>query len=389
MSARHDRTGRGVLARLVAANALLEVQFWFPVWLFFLLDRGFTLTQAVLADGLFRFTVVAAEIPLGRWADRLGRRRTYVLLAAASTLVFLAVTAVHDLTTLLVVWICWGLVWALASGAAGAYLYDLAASGQIGGRPERGLALMRACAAAATLVSIVLAGHLYARSIALPFFATAALASVAFALALTLPAVTSTSTAPVLRLREAYGSSRLRALTGAAAVVLLFGWSTQVLFQPLSAERGWGYTTTGWVFAFFALSAMLGHAASTQWRERLTASVLTAWGAMVGAVALLAVASGAGTMAAMALLGFSAAFAGTSLESRLLEQAPSRARATVVGVVSALAGVGIGVARPGLGIITDHHTTGVAFAVWACCGVAMTVPLVLWLRRAAQPVAGR
>src|SRR5690606_19771156 len=127
---------------------------------------------------------------------------------------------------------------------------------------------------------ILLAGHLYSRDIALPFFATAGLAIVALVLALTLPPVAASRSTPVLRLREAYGSSRLRALTGAAALVLLFGWSTQVLFQPLSAERGWGYSTTGWVFAFFTLSAMVGHAVSTQWRERLVLSVLTAWGAM-------------------------------------------------------------------------------------------------------------
>ena len=30
----------------------LEVQFWFPVWLLFLLDRGFTIGQAALADAV-------------------------------------------------------------------------------------------------------------------------------------------------------------------------------------------------------------------------------------------------------------------------------------------------------------------------------------------------
>lgn len=382
MSATLDRPHRAVLPRLVLATSLLEVQFWFPVWLFFLLDRGFSLTEAVLADGIFRFTVVAAEVPLARVADRVGRRRTMLVLAAGHVGVFLAISAVHGLADLVVVWILWGLVWALASGASGAYLYDLAGSGQIPHRPERALAAMRASAAAATLISIVMAGHLYARDVALPFIVTAVLALAALLVVATLPEVTVTRERVHVRLREVYGSAHLRALTTAAGLVLLFGWSTQVLFQPLSAEQSWSATTTGRIFAAFAFSGMVGHVLSTQWRGQWRTTLLLAWATMVAAVAALAVSPGGWAVAAMALLGLSAAFAGTSLESRLLAATPLQARATALAVVSALAGVGIGLARPALGIVTDHHTTTAAFALWAVCGVALTLPLVVSLRRA-------
>ena len=57
----------------------LEVQFWFPVWLLFLLDRGFTIGQAAFADALFRFVATAAEVPAGWLSDRIGRKRSLFL----------------------------------------------------------------------------------------------------------------------------------------------------------------------------------------------------------------------------------------------------------------------------------------------------------------------
>src|SRR5690606_20787635 len=71
---------------------LLEVQFWFPLWLIYLKDLGFSITIAVLADGVFRLVVVGAELPLGILADRLGRKRTYLLVCGLAAVTFAAIT---------------------------------------------------------------------------------------------------------------------------------------------------------------------------------------------------------------------------------------------------------------------------------------------------------
>ncbi|MCB1017884.1 MAG: hypothetical protein KDB10_22555, partial [Acidimicrobiales bacterium] len=67
------------LDRFAVVQFLLEVQLWFPVWLLFLTGRGFALPTIVAADGVFRLTIVALELPLGRVADRIGRRRSLLV----------------------------------------------------------------------------------------------------------------------------------------------------------------------------------------------------------------------------------------------------------------------------------------------------------------------
>ena len=62
-------TPRGQIRLLALTQLLLEVQFWLPLWLIYLLDVGIPMTLAVLADGVFRLVVVVTEVPLGLLAS--------------------------------------------------------------------------------------------------------------------------------------------------------------------------------------------------------------------------------------------------------------------------------------------------------------------------------
>lgn len=380
------------VARLIFANALLEVQFWFPIWLYFLLERGFTLTEAVLADGLFRYAVVLFEVPLARVADRIGRRRALLLISGSSSVVFLAVALVHDMRGLLVVWIAWGAVWALSSGASGAYLYELVGDDGTGLSPRRALAAMRACASTAIVVSIVAAGHLFARDIALPFLVTASFSAVAFLVTLSLPSSVASSTirSESTTLRSHYSSPRFRVLVLSAAIILLYAWSFQILLQPLL--KGWAVATAGYVFALFALLGIVGHAlAGRAWADSGRA-ILTGWVAMVLAVTMAAVSSSPVVqVVAIATAGLASALCNTLAEAQLLRNSAIDFRATTVSVVSLIAGIGIGAARPSLGVIADVWSVQWALAWWALVGLLLTGPLVALIKRsgiAGASVAG-
>ena len=49
------------------------------VWVLFLLGRGFSLTQAGLAEGFFHMVSMCCEIPSGMLSDMIGRRKTLIL----------------------------------------------------------------------------------------------------------------------------------------------------------------------------------------------------------------------------------------------------------------------------------------------------------------------
>lgn len=68
-------TFRLYYAFIVLSNARLTT----GLWILYLLHRGFSLLEIGLVESVFHLTVLAAEVPTGYLADRLGRRRSLAL----------------------------------------------------------------------------------------------------------------------------------------------------------------------------------------------------------------------------------------------------------------------------------------------------------------------
>lgn len=379
------RPGRRAVALMALTQFLLEVQFWFPLWLVFLLHLGFDLTTAVIADGVFRLVAVVAEIPLGMLADRLGRKNCYLLIGTLSAATFVGIAVISAPWHLFAVWILWGLLWALNSGAATSYAFEL--SHALGDRSAaRGFGLIKGAAQLAVLVSLISAGWFYELDPALPFWLTAVLAAIAGLLALGLPDIPQAGPRPTLRsmhhdVRAAVTSRGTRAAIVVAVLFLFHAWSVRILFQPLALDLGLTPTETGWMYALVAAVGM-------------AAAVAIGWippahrAGIVGLGGGLTVAACAATWALPALgpvlwlpvlsLGWAAAW--TTLELELSERTRPAIRATVLSIVSCAAGVGIAVARPTLGIIADQLGSPASFGLWALAGVvvvaAMAIPLL-------------
>lgn len=378
-----------VVRRFAAAQLLLEVQFWFPVWLIFLLDRGFTLAQALIADGIFRLVSVVSEFPVGLVADRIGRKPTYLALAAGSVLTFAAITQIGSVGSLVAVWVLWGVLWALASGAASAYLYELCERPDALVPAVKAFGLVRAVGSVAVLLSLLSAGYLYDVDPRLPFALTAALAVVAMVVIATLPSVPASSAATTwasLRdgVRTLTGDPRIRLALWLGILLLFYGWSVRILFQPLALDLRLGNALTGWMYAAFAAAGVVGGLASAAVRRRarrpaLAIAFLALWVTTAVCAALPAWAP----FCWLPVMGAAYTFGTTVLEVETNEAVPGAVRATAFGVVSCLAGIGIAVARPGLGLVTGNHPVGVAFGVWAVAGVVVIPAALLATRRLA------
>lgn len=64
-------------------EALLSFRMIDAVWVIFLLDRGYSLAQVGLAEGVMHMTSLICEIPTGMAADLFGRKRTLMLAGIA------------------------------------------------------------------------------------------------------------------------------------------------------------------------------------------------------------------------------------------------------------------------------------------------------------------
>jgi MFS family permease len=370
-----------------AAQFLLEVQFWFPVWLIFLLDQGFSLTTAVLADGVFRIVSVLSEFPVGILADIVGRRRAYLALAGGTVLTFTLITQIENAAMLFTAWIVWGVLWALSSGAASAYLYELCLQDDLKIDPTRAFGLVRAIGNIAVLVSLLTAGYLYEVSPQLPFAITAGMAAVAVVLAYTLPEirgprVVTTFASVVASLREAFADHRVRRAVSLGVLLLLFGWSSRILFQPLALDLGLSTEVTGWMYAAFAAASIVGGLAAGYVGVRHRRSALTVSFLLVLATtAATGIVGWLGPFLFLPLMGFAYMLASTILEVLTNEVASPAVRATLFGAVSCIAGVGIAIARPSLGVISEEHSTAYAFGVWAVVGVVLVGLAIRGIRR--------
>lgn len=382
--------GRGPARRAVGLIAvtqfLLEVQFWFPLWLIFLLHLGFDMTTAVLADGLFRLVVVLAEIPMGLLADRMGRKASYLLIASLSAVTFAAIALIGETWHLFAAWTLWGVLWALTSGAATSYAYEL--SERLGPRDApRGFALVRGVGQAAVLVSLVAAGWFYGISPALPFWITAGLALLAGLLALGLPDIPRDGPPPTLRavtgqVRSALTTRRTRVAIAVGVLFLFYAWSVRILFQPLALDLGLTPEQTGWMYAGVAAVGIVASLA-VGWVRPVHRRFLIGAGAAATVAASAAAwwLPGLGPLVWLPVLSLGWAAGWTTLELELSGRTRPAIRATVLSLVSCVAGLGIAVARPGLGAVADRAGSDAAFGLWALVGLAVLAVMALPLWR--------
>lgn len=373
--------------RYAVISALLEVQLWFPVWLIFLTDRGFSVTTAVLADGVFRIVLVALELPFGVLSDRIGRLRSLRLWAGLTVITYAAVAAVETTWQLFAVWTLWGALWALMSGTASAYLYELVRHEDLLGDRVRIFGLMRVVGSASVLTSHLAAGVLYRLHPTLPFVATAAFGAAALALTRRLPAVGVSRTTATLRLiiddlRVAWRDGALRTVAVLLGLLLLYGWSVRILFQPLALDLRMSATATGAMYFGFSAASILAGIVVARFAGPRPGRWMVAGGfaAVWAAVIATSLYPRLGPWLFVPLIGFGYHLACTVLEVAVNDRTHDALRATLLSAVSAVGGVVIAGARPALGAIADSASAAGAFGVWAVVGAVVVMAAALVAR---------
>lgn len=101
------------------------------IWVVYLTDyRDLSLAQVGLMEGLFWLIKLATEVPTGAFADRFGRRLTFMtgfVLEAVGVVIF---AVASDFALLTVSYSIWAAGLAFRSGNEEAYLYDALAAGE-------------------------------------------------------------------------------------------------------------------------------------------------------------------------------------------------------------------------------------------------------------------
>jgi MFS family permease len=274
MSTRSDSAKRlrRNLPLLCALRATQMAMFPMAVLSVFLVQRvDFDVAEIFLLQAVFGLAVALFEFPSGYIADRIGYRRTLVL----ACLMWMIAWPIYGLATdwqqVVVAELLLGVGLSLASGCDSALLYEslLASEDEAhyvrwSGRQISSGQVAEGCAA-------LVAGWLFARDGAWPFFAQAAASGVGLIVALSLvepererPGFEDSLGQARAMIRHVAVENRpLRALIGATVVLSLASyipvWTIQLYALDAGLDRAW--LGPMWAVANFcvAIAALLGH----------------------------------------------------------------------------------------------------------------------------------
>jgi MFS family permease len=374
---------------------LQDFQLWIPVWIVFLtIERGFSLTQVTMAEGLYLVGVLILEVPTGAVADRWGRSKSMALgafLLGGAVLIFAFTTS---FAILMASFLLWSVAHALMSGADNALLFDtLKASGRESEYEKvagRGIAAHWGGAGVATLLGGPVAAFTDVR---MTIFIGAATCVAASLIALSLwEAPRAREDGP----KESYFGG-IRAAFGEAwqvvdvrILILLAGTAfaaleaVHYLIQPYLIDRD---IAVGTVFSLLQVpllfaglvGALLAGRIVTTAASTRTFLLVPVLGA--SCYALLAGLPGLAAYAAFPLMIALGSLVEPLTTGYVNRRIGSERRATVLSIQSMIRSLVLAVLAPGLGFATDHWGIGEAFAIGGALalisGIAFGIPLLL------------
>lgn len=336
------------------------------IWVVYLTDyRGLSLAQVGLMEGLFWLIKLAAEVPSGAFADRYGRRLTFVAGLGLEAVGVVLFAFAGDFALLAVSYSIWAAGLAFRSGNEEAYLYDALAAGRRQSEFSDRIGMYWALGISAVLVGGVAGGVL----------AEAAGLRVAV-LACLVPYVL---VAPVLwrmqeppRASDRVRASYLETLGGALEAVrndaalrwmlllqiALFGAQPAffLLAQPFMREHGVPLALFGVLIApvhlAWALSGLVSGRAVRRFglKGTLGGAIVTGTAGLLVLTAVDHVAAFVGLAATMAAAGI----AFPAIGSYVNDRTASEVRATVLSIAPLGSSVVLGVAGVGAGALAQR-----------------------------------
>lgn len=273
--------GGHVRWRYYVYKVLTSMGPYLPVYVVYLLDRGYGLEFVALMQTVFSLVLLATELPAGYLGDRLGRRWTLVaanLFRVAGVAGYVAAATPGQFLFLKVLT---GVSWALRSGAEDAWLYELLAAHDDPDAFVRVSSRGRTALLGTSTVGAVLGGVLYELNPALPFLLTGAIGALTVPVLLTFPTTnegqvgTADETADMdsrlLTIRKAIRTLRAQlrrpAIRWAAlySVLLFLTFDlTRTFEQPAMDAVGISVTRMGALYAGFKLVSAAA-ASTTGW----------------------------------------------------------------------------------------------------------------------------
>lgn len=361
--------------------------FWLSraVWMLFLLQRGFSLTQVAFCEALLHLTVVAFELPTGSMADRLGRKYTLAMSCLCSIVAGLLYLFAPSTATLALAFVIDGAAASFRSSSQEALFYDSClAMGRMRDYP-RLYGQFSAILKASMLAAEASGGKLSEWSFAALYWIQMGMAALALVVIL---GISERNGGPKVHMaplegRQFLASIRLILRTPRLRSLLVFQavfWSQvhlvvaygQHLFATLGVSRG----IIGIVYALASLAGIVSAHQAYRWEPRLgerralTVSFVASTLATVG----LAVLPAPWCFAVFVLHYLSTDFLEPILSDYVNREIPSHSRAMTLSLFSVVLSLMTAILFPVVGSLAEHHYVGHVLAAFTVASALVVLP---------------
>lgn len=246
--------------------------FILPFTVVYIRQQGYGLDVIGVTQSAFLVALVAAEIPAGYVADRIGRRKTLAIGNVLTFFVFGAFTFIDSVPGWVVLYAFWGVAWSFHSAIGDAWLYAFLERADDADTFARTNGRGHSVQLAVSALTAVVAGGLFVLDPDLPFFANAGLAILGAPLVLSLPkgrqeSTVTISVREILRVvRTQLSRPEILWLVGYTALFNALFSATRWLEQPTLESISVPLVAFGVLYATFKL-VTAGAMMTTGWIE--------------------------------------------------------------------------------------------------------------------------
>jgi MFS family permease len=370
---------------------LNRLELWLPIYILFLMSKGFSLTQIAVLDAIWYISTFVFEVPTGAVTDRYGKKISMLISVFCQSVSFFMLAFSNSFLFISISYTIWGFASAFETGTYSAFLYDSLKQINKEDDYRRVIARVTTLAILSSALGSILAGYLGGIDLAIPILITASIALLLcpFVLLFVEPDIEDTMEPTYLiHIRESVVFILKHRVV---ALLLLYQtiigtavWALQIFYQPLLYSFGIAVESIGILYFLFKLCSAAGaHFSDPLYKFLDRASLYVIPALFVGSVLSLGLVLDSWVIAFIPCIFFLSGFYSPVLNSLLNQNLPSGKRATIISFGSILGCVILSIVNPALGRIADVYSLQTTFQVVGMGTLFSLIFILLFLRKEA------
>ncbi|MGD2073175.1 MAG: MFS transporter, partial [Candidatus Thorarchaeota archaeon] len=155
---------------------LNRLELWLPIYILFLMSKGFSLTQIAVLDAIWYISTFVFEVPTGAVTDRYGKKISMLISVFCQSVSFFMLAFSNSFLFISISYTIWGFASAFETGTYSAFLYDSLKQINKEDDYRRVIARVTTLAILSSALGSILAGYLGGIDLAIPILITASIA---------------------------------------------------------------------------------------------------------------------------------------------------------------------------------------------------------------------